>query len=259
VRPDERKQLDRVVALLRDVLGPEILGAYLFGSAALGGLKPESDLDVLVVVRRPTTHDERERLVERLLPISGRRMPEGRWRRAEVTVVVESDLRPWRFPPRFDFQYGDWLRAEFERGDLDPWPTKENPDLAVLVTMALLAGTPLLGPAPAELLDPVPRADLVRALVACVDPLLDDLDDDTRNVLLTLARIWSTVATGEIRSKDAAAGWALERLPGAHHRPVLERARAIYLGEAEERWDDLRDRVRPLAEHVAGEIRRAAA
>jgi streptomycin 3"-adenylyltransferase len=76
-----------------------------------------------------------------------------------------------------------------------------------------------------------------------------------RNVVLTLARIWSTVATGEIRSKDAAAEWALPRLP-EEHRAVLSRARTIYLGGQEEQWHDLAGRVRAHADHVAPEISR---
>jgi predicted nucleotidyltransferase len=36
----DRVQPDRVVAAVRDVLGPDAVGAYLFGSAALGGLRP---------------------------------------------------------------------------------------------------------------------------------------------------------------------------------------------------------------------------
>ena len=121
--------------------------------------------------------------------------------------------------------------------------------------MVLLADTPLLGPAPAEVLDPVPHSDLVRAIVGDIDTLLGDLEEDTRNVILTLARIWSTVATGSIRSKDAAADWALDRLP-EEHRAVLVRARAIYLGDEAERWDDLHPRVRPHVDHVVAEIRR---
>ena len=235
----DREQLDRVAGLVREVLGPSVVGAYLFGSAVLGGLRRESDLDVLVVSKRHTTREEKQRLVERLLAISGRPTPNGRLRRVELTIVVESELKPWRYPPSFDFQYGDWLRTEFERGVLEPWPTKVNPDLAALLTMVLLADAPVLGPPPAAVLDPVPHDDLVRAIVGDIDSLLGDLDDDTRNVILTLARIWSTVATGVIRSKDAAADWALERLPDEHRAP-LERARAIYLGEEDERWDDLR-------------------
>ena len=249
----DRRQLDRLVALVRDVLGDTLVGAYLFGSAALGGLRPESDLDVLAVVSRPTADGERRRLVQRLLGISGRPTAQGRWRRLELTLVVESDVRPWRYPPRLDFQYGDWLRRDFEAGDLEPWPSRTNPDLAVLLTMVLRADAPLAGPPPGAVLDPVPRSDLARAMTDGLEPLLADLDDDTRNVVLTLARIWCTLATGEIRAKDAAADWALERLPD-EHRPVLARARAAYLGAEDDRWDDLRSRLRPHAEHVVDEI-----
>jgi streptomycin 3"-adenylyltransferase len=84
--------------------------------------------------------------------------------------------------------------------------------------------------------------------------LLADLEPDTANVVLTLARIWTTLATGEIRAKDAAADWVLGRLP-EEHRAVLRRARGVYLGEAEDRWDDLAAAVPPHADHVVAEIR----
>jgi len=249
----DQEQLDRVLGLVRAVLGPDAVGAYLFGSAVLGGLRPESDLDVLVVSRRSTTREEKQRLADRLLAVSGRDTPQGRWRRVELTIVVESEIRPWRYPPRFDFQYGDWLRNEFQSGNVEPWPTTTNPDLASLITMVLLANTAVLGPPPAEIFDPVPRDDLISAIVGDVDALLADLESDTRNVVLTLARIWSTVVTGTFRSKDAAAEWALARLP-REHRAVLARARAIYLGDEEERWIDIEERVRPHADYVVAEI-----
>jgi predicted nucleotidyltransferase len=254
---DVQSQLDRVVALIRDALGSDALGAYLYGSAVLGGLRPRSDLDVLVVSRRPTTRDEKRRLVDGLLAVSGRsdRPPP---RPVDLTVVVESDVRPWRNSPRFDFQYGEWLRREFELGNVEPWPTTTNPDVATLVTMVLLADRPLLGPPPLELLDPVPEYDLMGALLSQLDGLLADLESDTTNALLTLARIWLTAATGVIDSKDGAAAWALARVR-EDRRPVLAHACAVYVGEACELWDDLRPRIRPVAETVVREIRRAAA
>ncbi len=253
------EQLDQVVDLFRDVLGSDVVsdvvGAYLFGSAVVGGLRPESDLDVLVVSRRRTTRAEKQRLVDRLLALSGGDPPR---RRLELTIVVESEIRPWSYPPRFDFQYGDWLRDEFERGNLEPWPST-NPDVATLITMALAADKPLLGPPPAEIFDPIPREDLVRAMVDDIDRLLADLDSDTANVLLTLARIWSTAATGEIRPKDAVAEWAVNRLP-EEHRAVLAHARAIYVGDQPDQCDDdLEPRIRLHADHVVAEIRRLAA
>jgi len=106
-----------------------------------------------------------------------------------------------------------------------------------------------------EFFDPVPPSDLNRAIVEGIPGLLDDLDSDTGNVVLTFARIWTTLATGAIHSKDAAADWALGRLP-EEHRPVLARARAIYLGDEEERWADLQSRALPHVEHVVREIER---
>jgi streptomycin 3"-adenylyltransferase len=243
-------QVDELVAAVRDLLGNDTVGAYLFGSATLGGLRPHSDLDVLAVSARPTAREEKRRLAGRFLAISG-----GGPRPLELTVVVQSEVRPWRYPPRMDLQYGEWYRGELEAGEVEPWPTRTNPDLASLITMVLQANRPLFGPPPAEVFDPVPRDDYLRAMRSAVDDVLRDLHGDTRNMLLTLARIWSSVTTGTIRSKDEAADWALERLP-AEHRPVLEHARAVYLGEADESWDELAPRLEPHAAYVVGALER---
>jgi len=242
-------QIEAVVELARLVFGADLIGAHPHGSTATGQLRPHSDLDVLVVVRRHATDEERGTLVRRLLAISG-----GGPRPIELTIVVESDVRPWRYPPTCEFQFGEWLRPELESGTI-PAPTP-SPDLAILITMVLLGDRSLFGPQPSEVLDPVPADDLRRAIADSIPGLLADLDSDTANVVLTLARCWTTVETGEIRSKDGAADWVLARLPNARRR-VLRRARSIYLGEEEDRWDDLATSIHPHAMHVVEEVRRS--
>ncbi len=249
-------QIEDIVRLVRRVLAADAVGAYLHGSAVLGKLRPRSDIDVLVVARHRITDAQRRVLVDGLLTISGSGASPSS-RPVELTIVVQSDVRPWRYPPRSDFQYGEWLRDDYERGIL-PAEDPESTDLAPLLTMVLLGKRPLLGPPPAQVFDPVPHDDLIRAIVSAVPDLLAELDRDTRNVILTLARIWTTVATGSIRSKDAAADWALARLP-EKHRPPLARARAVYLGHEEERWEDLAPRIRPLADHVSAATKRRSA
>ena len=246
-------QLQRIVSLLDAAIGPKALGSYLHGSSVHGGLKPASDVDILVVTRQSLADAERRALVDGLLPISGPRVGA---RSVELTVVVQSEIRPWRYPPTRDFLYGDWLREEIEAdGPPRPAPT---PDLAIVITLTIAGNRPLTGPPPADLLDPVPPADVARASAAGIPGLLDDLPGDTRNVVLTLARIWTTLATGEIRSKDAAADWALAHLP-PEHRPVLEYAKQLYLTRryTEETWtDELTARVRPHVDAVLAEIDR---
>ncbi len=244
-------QLHTIARLVNDAIGPKVLGIYLHGSAVHGGLKPASDVDILVVSRQSLDDRERRTLVDGLLKISGPRVGA---RSVELTVVVQSEVRPWRFPPTSDFLYGDWLREEIEaKGSPQPEPM---PNLAIMIRLTLAGNHPLSGPPPAELMDPVPFADLARGSVAGIPDLLNDLPGDTRNVVLTLARIWTTLGTGDIRSKDAAADWALAQLP-PEHRPVLEHAKELYLTRryTEETWsDELRAQVRPHVEAVLAEI-----
>jgi len=250
-------QLASVAALAQEALGDGLLGVYLHGSAVFGGLKPRSDLDVLAVTSRPATAAQRRTLIERLLPISGRGDPTGKSRSIELTIVVQADVRPWRYPPRLDFMYGDWWRGDFEAGNLAPWESP-NPDLAITLSQVLAADRPLLGPPPGDLLDPIPDADLRRAMLDGIPSRLADLRGDEANVILTLARIGVTLETGEIVPKDVAADRMARKLSDEARR-VLERARAIYLGEADDSWDDLASEIQPAVAQVLDEIRRARA
>lgn len=180
-------QTEQIVRLVRHVFGTDAVGAYLHGSSVLGGLRPRSNLDVLVVSRRRTTPAERRALAGGLLAISGPYPPRGAARPVELVVVAQPEVRPWRYPPRRELLYGEWLCSDFERGDT-PLP-EEDPDLAPLITTALLGNAPLFGLPPAEVLDPVPREDLRRGIVHGVPHLLEDLESDTRNVVLSLARM----------------------------------------------------------------------
>lgn len=153
-----------------------------------------------------------------------------------------------------DFQYGEWLRPDFDAGRVDP-AEPYNPDLALMIEMVRRASEPLLGMPAEYVLLPVPRDDLTRALRKSISGLMDDLASDTTNVILTLARIWNTLATDSFRSKDEAADWALAQLP-ARYRSVLEHARAEYLGDEDSNWEWPEDEVREHADYAVRQIMR---
>jgi len=246
------KQINQCLELLKDVLGKNLLGVYLYGSAIVGGLQKYSDIDLFVVADRATTYEEKVRLEADLLQISGIYMKSSKLP-IEMTIVNKSEINPWRYPPHFDFQYGDWLREAFESGNIEPWQTKEMPDLALLITQVLLASKAVWGPSPDQLLSKIPYRDFMMATTRVLDDLLADLNSDTRNVLLTYARIWSTVETDTIRSKPAAADWVIERLP-EYFRPVMSRAKAICIGKDHEYWDDITPLIRPCVDFILSHI-----
>ena len=232
-----------------------MLGAYEHGSAVLGGVQPTSDIDILVITGRLATLVEKRQLVEGLLTISAPFPPPGPDRCVELTVVVQAQVRPWRYPPSIDLQYGEWLRKRFEKGDNQLLQAAVNADLTTLLTIVLLGDQPLFGPPPGELLDPMLMEDCITAMVSDIDVFMDEFEGDTRNLLLRLARIWQTVVTGVIDRKDRAAGWAQERLP-SDYQELMERARAMYLGRQPDDWTGLASEARAGADYMIWQIRR---
>lgn len=249
---ETKDQITQCSHLLKSILGDDFLGMYLYGSAIIGGLQKYSDIDLFIVSERPTTPEEKAKLATSLLSISGIYMKSLK-KPIEMTVVVKSEINPWHYPPTFDFQYGDWLRKDFEAGNIEPWPTKEMPDLAILITQILLASKTLYGSTPKLLLCNVPYQDFRSATIHGLHGLMENLDSDTRNVLLTFARIWSTLETDTIFSKPDAATWVTNRLP-EELRLVMTRAKAICMGEENESWEDIRNLIRPCAEFILDHI-----
>ncbi len=235
-------QAEWLVDGLRELFGDDLAGVYLHGSEVLGGGGPHSDLDAIAVSARRSTPDERLRLLELCRAVS--RHP----RALEFDFVVTSGVRPWSHPAPYDFHF-----SELQTSGAGPGT---NRDLASVVTMVLAGNTTLHGQPPAEVFDPVPRADYHDAILKDAETVDEYLPWDTRNVILTLARVWAGVASEPVHSKESAAAWTLERLPAAH-RPVLERAVAIYRGEEDDRWDDVRPAAAAYAAYLLSEIEKA--
>ncbi|NUB13434.1 hypothetical protein GAY28_12375 [Azospirillum brasilense] len=70
--PRSCEQTVAAAAVVRDILGAAASAAYLYGSAVAGGLRPNSDLDILVVTERSLSDDERVAIIRQLFPDSGR-------------------------------------------------------------------------------------------------------------------------------------------------------------------------------------------
>ncbi len=248
-----QQQLKDSLELLKMILGPDLLGVYLYGSALVGGLQKYSDIDLFVVSNRVTTTEEKTKLAANLLQISGIYM-KGSKPPIEMTIVEKAAINPWQYPPHCDFQYGDWLRESLEKGVIEPWPTHEMPDLALLITQVLLKSQTLWGLEPQQLLAHVPYHDFMKAMLHDLNRLATDLEHDTRNVLLTYARIWSTLATNAIRSKPRAADWVMNHLPKAY-QPVMQRAKSICIGVENEYWDDIKVLIKSCADFMLEKIK----
>lgn len=260
----ERDQVDRATRLATETLGADLVSMALYGSAMTTGLRPDSsDIDLLVVSARRLGPADRRRLVAGLLELSGRSFERaGGLRALELTVLAMPEILPWRFPPRFELQYGEWLRRDLVAGRAVGGPGV-NADVAILIETVRAAAETLAGAPVGEALPVVPWADVVAAMGHDVDEVLPGIRDntDTTNGLLTLARIISTTTTRRILSKGEAAdlvlaSWSDRRVDLA----PLRRARDEYGSGRYLRWGtDARDAAIRVGEALAIEARRRLA
>lgn len=247
-------QAVQTLAALQRHLGPALVGACLHGSAVSGGLRPQSDVDLLAIIDGPMAEDARGPLVRDLMRLSAYPARSDALRPLEVMIFRLQDLDPLPYPARCQFLFGEWLRPDFEAGEV-PLPISD-PELTIVLAQARDAALPLSGPELRRWLPPVPAQDLRRAMADALPALVASLDGDERNVLLTLARMWRTALTDEIVAKDEAAAWAATRMPADMAR-LMDLARVAYREGVHVDWPTHREDVGRAVRMLHGEVRRA--
>jgi len=219
--PDQRQYLDRVVATLRDDLGPDLVGVYLQGSLAMGAFTPgRSDIDALAVCERRLSVERSTAIGEALAaiptPTSGGDL--------EFTLLPREALS---FPgaPVFEVH----VRTHDEPFVVDGHEPDGDENLVVDAAMTRARGRSLYGPEPEEVFPEPDRASLIEAFrgeaeVARREGVGWWEDHDFPEAasmayqVLNGARTLRYLATGELGSKAEGAAWleGIDPDPGVH-------------------------------------------
>ncbi|MFD1227363.1 nucleotidyltransferase domain-containing protein [Pseudochrobactrum kiredjianiae] len=88
------------------MLQDKLLGIYIHGSALGGALKPQSDIDLLTVLKSSLNTEERTKLLAALMQLSGRHPAQDIHERClEVMIFIQAELAtdlPLRISSRMD-------------------------------------------------------------------------------------------------------------------------------------------------------------
>jgi predicted nucleotidyltransferase len=237
--------VDAVVDMLHDLFGSGLCAVYLHGSATVGGLRPESDIDLIAVIDRPVTADGRQRLLAGLSKASGRHpRKSGAPRCLELMVFERDRLAERAYPAWAEFVYGEWLRDAFEAGE-QIMPA-QDPEHTLVLAQARNRSVRLFGLEACDLLPEISGETIRLSMRDALSSLMAGLDGDERNVLLTLARMWHTALSGDFVTKDVAAASAMGRLP-SREAAVMAAARESYLEGADVNWNERRHEARATA------------
>jgi predicted nucleotidyltransferase len=200
--------LETLVSDMRAVLGGDLVGIYLCGSAVSGGFDPGvSDLDLVAVTSAEVEEIDLTGLEHRQLDIVSRN-PE--WSdRLEIVYIGRTTLQSFRTSPG--------SLAVISPGE----PFHVVGDVAEWLQNWYLVretGVNLYGLAAADVIPPIARVEFVAAVVRYADWLehrnYDDLNPGSlAYAVVSLCRALRTVRTGMHCSKQEAAAWTTERMP----------------------------------------------
>lgn len=234
--------LAHLLAGVREALGDQLVGLYLYGSLALGDFDPaSSDIDFLVATQEDPSPGAladlaalHARLAASGLPYAGR---------------LEGSYIPLRALRRHDPAANRHPTIGVD------WPFgigPHGPNWVIERHILREHGRALHGPPPRDLIDPVVPDDLraaARAMLRDFWPRQLDGPEWLRTrayqsfAILTMCRALNTLAEGTVLSKPAAAAWAKAALDPAWS-PLIDRALAQ---RHDHTPDDMGDMLRFLA------------
>lgn len=238
-----REVIRKVLTILITRLPKTLNAVYLHGSAVSHrGLQVHSDIDFLAVINTPLTIEEKENLISDLLQISGHYPHDSEGRRPiELIVFSREALSSSIYPVQCELIYGEWLREEYEQGNVPQTPISDV-EFTLVLAQASQEATLLWAQEETMILPSIPKTIVIQSIKALLPDLISGLNGDERNVLLTLARMYHTLETGAFASKDAAAAWAIKRLPIIQANS-LQQARNFYLNGGKESWADCQSKL----------------
>jgi Domain of unknown function (DUF4111) len=206
---------------LHELLGDDLVAAYLIGSGALGGFAPEqSDVDMVAVCAEAPS-DECTRAIVDVLAREAMTWPV---RGLEFVLYARAAVATPSRTPQFEINLNVGQRMPLHVS-LDP---ALEPAHWFVVDLAIVRehGVALAGPPAHETVAPIPRAYLL-------DALLESLawhaahEQQLHSTVLNAGRAWRYAEEGVWSSKDDAASWVLAR---AEDPSLVEGALAVRHG-----------------------------
>lgn len=205
--------LGELEAQVRDLLGANLRGIYVYGSLAFDCYNPaRSDVDVLVVTRRrmaPETRRALSSLLRRLQSVAP----------LEISFLSRADLEPWRYPTPFDYHFSATSELHDRAGKY----------FAAEIVNARTRAVALAGPPAEDLFPAVPDEDYLDCVESDLVWALDHIEERPGYAVLNACRVVAYRRERTVMSKREAGEWG-RRFAPERFRSLIADAAAFYAG-----------------------------
>lgn len=222
--------LDRFAEESRRILGKNLVGVYLHGSAAMGCFHPSTgDLDLLVVVNEPIPNETKMEYMKMSVFLNKEAPKKG----IELSVLRKCFCNPFVYPTPFELHFSP---SHLDRWNADPEEYIRNfngldRDIAAHVMILRNRGVVLSGSPIRETFGEVRQEDYFSSILHDIENAKEDILHDPMYVILNLCRVLAYRKNGAILSKEEGGQWGLSNLPETY-RSLLAAALSQYRGNS---------------------------
>lgn len=208
---------------INDMTKQSPVGMYLHGSLAIGGFNPNrSDIDLLLVTKRPLSMHHKQELAHFFLEKSNKPFP------IEISSLTLEQLESWSHPTPYDFHFSEFWRERYET-ELSKYINNEEKtdgDLAAHFMILKHHGICLAGRPIEEIFPSIPHHHYLASILEDYEECLEKIHEKPVYCTLNLIRVYWYVKEGKISSKQEAGRWGQENLPEQFTAVIQQAAKA---------------------------------
>lgn len=224
----------------KEILGDNLVGVYLHGSAAMGCFdEKNSDIDLLVVVNDVISDEIKMQYMDMVVRLSANASKRG----IEMSIVRKDVCKPFTYPTPFELHFStghlEWYKAN--PADYVAKMNGTDKDLAAHITIIYHRGKCLYGKEIKDVFEEVSRENYFDSILSDIEAAEEDIITDPAYIVLNLCRVLTYKREGLIFSKKEAANWGLKYLPEKYHALILQALGEYAAGEMK-KWNEMDSR-----------------
>jgi streptomycin 3"-adenylyltransferase len=186
------------------ILKDNLAGIYVHGSVAFGCFDwSRSDIDYIVVVNTPLSHEDKGKLIQETSSINLSAPPKG----LEMSVVLKEHCMNFIYPTPYELHFSN-SHCDTASG--------ADKDLAAHFTVIKHTGMALCGEPIDSVFGDVPEADYYDSIKADIEDAGTGISRNQIYYVLNLCRVLAYKQDGLILSKETGGIWGMKNITGRY-------------------------------------------
>lgn len=228
--------LNRFVAQSQTILGDNLVGVYLHGSAVMECYNEKiSDIDLLLVVQETIPGDIKRRFMDMVVELNSYAPSKG----IELSIVNKRVCSPFVYPTPFELHFSIAHLEWYKTNPLDYIEKMKgtDKDLAAHFTIINHRGKCLYGKDIEDVFGTVRKEDYFDSIWSDIENAEAEIMDNPTYMILNLCRVLAYKKEALILSKQEGGKWGVRNVP-EKYRTLITQALDEYVSNKSADWNE---------------------